>query len=150
MNDGSNLLLAVSSSPWIGAEGSRNGQPLLIRARHIPDALLAPPALPCLLVLTYSYQPTDNTGLPSQDQYEQIAHFESGPVDAMEAHRIGVATVIRTCSGSVQYFCYVRNIDEAVAAISERLNDDDPVEFAGDEDPTWTEYRRLTGMIAAW
>lgn len=150
MNQSKDLLLAICSSPWIGAEGSRNGQTLLIRARYIPDAFLAPPSLPHLLVPTYSYQPSDNTGLPSQDQYERIASFESGPIDAMEEQRIGVAMVIRTGSGSVRYFCYVRNIDEAVAAISERLHGDDPVEFAGDSDPTWAEYRRLTGMIAAW
>jgi hypothetical protein len=65
----------------------------------------------------------------------------------MEAQRIGVVTVIRTCNGSVRYFCYVQNIDKAVTAISESLHDDDPVEFASDEDPTWAEYRRLTGMI---
>ena len=150
MNDSDDLLSAICSCPWIGAEGSRSGQPLLIRARNLPDDLVAPPSLPYLLVLTYSYHPSGDAALPSQDQYEQLASFERGPIDAIELQRIGAATLIRTFSGSVRYFCYVRNIDEAVAAISERLRCGDSVEFAGGEDPAWAEYRRLTGMIAAW
>jgi hypothetical protein len=150
MNKRDDALSAVYSSPWIGAEGSRNGQPLLIRARHIPDTLLALPEFPYLLVLTFRYASSDDTGLPSEAQYGQIGHFEEDSIDAMEKQRIGVATVVRTWCGSVRYFCYVRNIDEAVAAISRELQDIDAMELAGDEDQTWAEYRRLTAMITAW
>lgn len=147
---GNDVLATICSSRWIGAEGSRNGRPLLIRARYVPEALVGSPNLPELLVLTYSYQPLDDSGLPSQEQYDDITRLESDPIDAIESQRVGVVTVIRTCGGSVRYFCYVRNIHEASAVISARLRSGDSVEFAGDEDPAWAEYCRLIRMIAEW
>ena len=143
-------MATIQRSPWVGAEGTCGAQPILIRARQVLDRLVGSATAPFLLVITYFYESSDDTGLPSKEQYEQIASFEACAIDAMEAQGVGVVMLIRTSNGSVKYFCYVSGVDEAAAFFSKCFHETDHVEMASDNDPGWEEFRRQRGMTTGW
>jgi len=95
---------------------------------------------PFLFVSTYLYGALDDIGFPSTQQYDQISKFESIVLDRLDASGKGVLTIIETCSGAIGYFYYVGDTDDAGDFLNALILDDDPVEMAAAEDPSWEEY----------
>lgn len=137
----------LASAPWVGAEGERNGVPILIRARRFDSDGVGVAGLVYLFVITYRYESSDGTGLPSNSQYQLIARFEEAVVDAIEVQQIGISTIIRTCAGTVRYYCYVSNVEKADLIVDAGLKEVDIVETTCKNDALWSEYHRLRQMI---
>lgn len=137
------VAVAIRSLPWLGIEGTRDSLPFLARARDIPASLVGTSELPCLFVITYSYNTDHPTRLPSQKQYDEIGRFEERIIDELEYNDVGVLTFNRTWNASIRYFCYVTDQQKTADFVRVRMAKDWTCELAADEDPEWSEYRRL-------
>lgn len=136
-----------STYPWFGAEGKRGSALLIVRGRKLPPGIIGSSGLPTLFVVTYQYDCHDQTGLPTDEQYAEIDRFEMRTLEVIEAKRQGLAVLILTSNGYIQYFYYVKDAELIKDTISMTLLDNDPVELSAVADPDWSEYKELLSHI---
>jgi hypothetical protein len=125
---------------WQIAEGVEANRPVLYRNRQIPDKFVG--TEPQLLVLTLGFIETDDTGLPTRHQYDQLEEFESRVLDKIESQQLGVVAFTWTYRGTVRYFLYVSELEPVLSLLS-----DSQVAIAACDDPNWDEFRNfLNGL----
>lgn len=127
------------SWPWFAAEGTIDGKPSLFRGRQSPSEFIGNSAFPFLFVITYSYDSSDETGLPSESQYADISSFERQYLDPLEEKGCWIIAFIKTWNGRVQYFLYVSEVQVAAEAFEDFSVF--PLGLASASDPEWREYR---------
>ncbi len=119
----------------------------MYRGRKIPVIFVGDESLPFIFVISYPYEVTDSTGLPTSVQYELLEEFERGYLDSIESLKLGIVAFIQTHDGTVRYFLYVSSVE----AVSELLTDTGTqslsLQLAAESDPDWSEYRAfMQGM----
>jgi hypothetical protein len=132
---------------WFSAEGGAKDRPTLIRARQDILPLLPVPALSSRIVLSWSCRSPIEAGLPSAEDYEEIASFEETLLSFVEEGAI-LAFVV-TSGGIVEYNFHTSDQDWFIERLNEALSDKPPmpIEISAEDDPDWTEYRALMDAV---
>lgn len=132
---------------WYAGEAYILDKPMFIRFRRIPPKEFLRLPFHFLFVLTYHFKVSDETGLPSSDQYDQIAGFELSVIDKLESGRLGLAAFIETHRGTVRYYCYIDRVQDVTELINTLVDERTLLDLASDLDPNWNEYRRLLAQV---
>jgi hypothetical protein len=136
-----------ASRLWFEAEGVEHGKLAMFRGRQIPATFIGSRSLSILVVISVRFDATDETGLPTRAQYQEIDNFEREFIDHIEAQRLGLTAFIMTTNGTIKYFLYVSNIESISNALLGDNESGSRVELFAREDPNWDEYRAfLHGM----
>lgn len=136
---------SAETAAWNGAEGSRDGQPILLRYRPELEMFLGDPRYPRRLVITWSYACDNSSGMPSNDQSDAMKEFE----DLLQAHLdpdgTAILAFVRTHSGSRCWTYYIAD----PKLLSQRINTalanhpNLPIEFEVEGDPEWTALKTI-------
>ena len=132
--------MTFNSYPWFTAEGTDRGKPVLYRGREFPQDNVDRPEFPCLLVMSVRYPCFDWTGLPTREQYDELARFEQ-QLDSLESTGGGVIAFIRTSNGLVDYYLYVGDSQVAADILGDHFLFGVELEFASADDPQWNKYK---------
>ena len=132
---------------WFAAEADLGGKPIMIRGRKLPPSLAPDTRYPYLFVMRREYVMADDTGLPTGEQYDEIADLERDVLDRLEKNEVGIVTFIETRAGTISYYCYVRSVDHAETHVHEQTAERVSWNLAADHDPEWAEYFRLMSQV---
>src|SRR5262249_13277709 len=126
---------------WVGAEGIHEDIPVLIRAREVPSNVIKRLSFPYLLTAILTYDPSDETGLPSSTQYRKIGRFERRVLDPLELQEQGIVAFIATWNGSVTYSVYLKDGEQAPELFARHLKATDCLEYQVEKDKVWSRYK---------
>jgi hypothetical protein len=123
---------------WFGAQGVRQGKPILTRGRNPKYVWDRREAYPYLLCVDLMYEASDPVGLPSEAQYKDIADFEELALDWLDGDG-GFLVLTKSGDGKVRYFCYVDDPETVADEIAARAGKKN-LEYSSDYDPQWGHY----------
>lgn len=134
---------------WFLAQGGTREEPTIIRARSDILSLLPAESLTMRVVVSWTCRAPNEFGLPSSDDYGEIAAFEETLVSYLEEGAILAFTY--TTGGVVEYNFYTSDTEWFLERLNEALDDEPPmpIEIRAEDDPDWEEYRSLMGAVAA-
>ena len=124
---------------WALAEGRRGGRPYVARLRTDLKPLAGHPDYPVRLLTTWRIRPATAGGLPSVEEEEAMADFESLLVPRLSASGVAVLTAVLTHNGERSWLFYARDLDQAQHSL-DVLAADFPISFVTEPDPAWERY----------
>jgi hypothetical protein len=136
-----------SDGTWFAAQGGTPGQPTMIRARKDLLAHLPASDLSTRIVLSWSCRAPLPSGLPSNDDYEELGSFEETLVRFVDEG--AVLAFVFTRGGIVEYSFYTSDSGWFMERLNEALADKPvvPIDVAAEDDPDWAEYRSLMRAV---
>ena len=136
---------SAETAAWNGAEGRRNGQPVLLRYRPELQPFLGDSRYPRRLMITWSYPCDNSSGMPSDRQSDEMREFEDLLQAHLDADGTAILAFVRTHSGSRCWTYYIADAQ----LLSQRINTalanhpNLPVEFEVADDPDWTALKTV-------
>jgi hypothetical protein len=133
---------------WSLATAEDDGKPLLFRIRNQPPPFARKDQFPHLLAVSWSYEPADESGMPSDDEHARMNELEDLLVAALEDAMQAFLTVIVTGNGVREWQWYARAPERAMELVNESLGELEPfpVEFSIQDDPEWSGYERFLNI----
>jgi hypothetical protein len=133
---------------WLGAEGEKNGLPVLMRMRAVPLDHAVRGRYPHLLVTTWKFPSHDGSGLPSDADYAAVGEFEASVLDRLEEKKLGVTAIVVTHAGVVEHVLYVANVERARTFVG-NSGVLDRLRMSALEGDAWKEYdRRVRNLVS--
>jgi hypothetical protein len=134
---------SAENDAWNLAEGSRNGLPTMIRYRPSLAAFCGDSKYPTLLTIEWSYEQEDKTGLPSDEQSNEMRSFEDSLQKTLDPKRVAVLAFVFTHAGNRVWHYYFGNKSELQKGINKALSNQPnlPISLNAEEDPDWSEFR---------
>lgn len=129
-------------STWKGAEAWVDGKPTLVRCRDLRQTN-ANPTRPHLLVVDLGYPIRDDMQLPLEEDYHRFRFFEARVFDGVDPELV----FVETGSGTVRYFCYTWNVDQAADVIEDAADGVGPLKFSSALDPHWLIYQEQAAKL---
>ena len=138
-----------SDGQWFLAQGGTPEEPTIIRARSDILPLLPAESLTTRVVVSWNCRAPNAFGLPSSDDYGEIATFEETLVSHLEEGAVLAFTY--TTAGVVVFFFFLCVFEWFIERLNEALDDKPPmpIEIRAEDDPDWEEYRSLMEAVAA-
>jgi hypothetical protein len=124
---------------WALAEGRRGGRPYVIRLRTDLKPVAGHPDYPIRLLATWRIRPPTDGGLPTVEEEEAMADFESLLVPALSGSGIAVLAAVLTHHGERSWLFYAGDLVQAQHSL-DLLAEDFPISFAAESDPGWERY----------
>lgn len=136
---------SADSASWNIAEGFRDDKPILIRYRPDLDSLFGHLNYSKRLVIFWDYVCTNSTGLPDNNQLNDMREFEDSIVDALDKDRLGIFVYSYTYSGTREWHFYVSNIQLVGETINNALASFPklPIELQVEDDPQWDKLKSI-------
>lgn len=134
---------------WAVAEGYWDETPAIVRVRTGLDEWVADPTLPERVVVTWSYDPEQDSGFPMAGDLTAMQEFEDRLVEALETPAVALLTAVVTHKGNREWIFYSTKIDEFMALLNEEFAEDPhfPLEIYRTEDPHWEQYREIVDSM---
>jgi hypothetical protein len=132
---------SAENDAWDVAEGNVNGKPSLLRFRPNLKSFLGIPTHSQRLVITWEYGQDNSSGMPSENQSEDMRAFEDAIVNALDSDRLAILSFIYTNNGLREWQFCVRDIEEVGIRINAALADFPklPISLEVQEDANWDE-----------
>lgn len=132
---------SADTSAWNIAEGDNDGMPRLIRYRPDLEPFIGSPNYPKRLVIIWDYELDNSSGMPSNQQSEQMKSFEDVLDEALDHDRLAILAFILTCNGTREWHYYVGNIQEVGERINSTLSTFPklPIHLQVEDDPEWQQ-----------
>jgi hypothetical protein len=135
----------ADSDTWNIAEGNANGKPSLIRYRPELGELIGSPNYPQRLIIFWDYKQTDDSGMPSNTQLDEMKIFEDAIVDPLDVDRLAIFVYSFTNAGTREWHFYTGNIEKVGVIINSVLSRHDkfPIELQVYQDTDWSELKKV-------
>jgi hypothetical protein len=140
-----NAIPSADGDAWNNAEGQSEALPIMLRYRPNLKDFLGDTRYPRLLKIYWDYEQTNTSGLPSDEQSNQMREFEDLIQSELDPERVAILAFIRTHSGTRQWNYYVGDTALLSQRINKALNGLPvlPIELQVQDDPNWEELRAL-------
>lgn len=127
---------------WFTANDDNNGVPVVLQGRNTLKHLIGLNSHPTLIRLVWKFDPAGPHGLPSDEEVERMARFETAVLPALEAERICIFYCIFQQQGVKEWLAYCSSVDAAEEILNVALMDqeDVPIELFEEDDPQWSDY----------
>jgi len=134
---------------WVLARGFEGDKPLLFRILDQRPAEVDPEQYRHLCSISWPYEPDNEEGMPSADEFDRMSFFEELLTPALESPGAAYMVIAATGNGLRQWHWYARDTEELMTLVNEVLEECEPfpVEFSVDEDPNWDAYNQLRGNL---
>lgn len=134
---------------WACAFGSSNGVPEVLRCRTNLASVVGCKSHSRLLRIIWRYEPTDASGLPSEDLVETMAVFENAIIAELERDLVAIFASMRVGNSIKEWDAYIADAQRACDRLNLALEayDPFPIELTVEDDPSWGVYRSLLEMI---
>ena len=129
---------------WNLAEGTLNGSPVLLRYRPKLAEFLGDPRFPRLLTIDWAYD-TNDSGLPSDEQSDQMRAFEDALESSPDFIAHAILTFVRTHDGTRRWHYYIDDVRQTGEALNSALQHCPvmPIQLAVEDDPAWDEFNAI-------
>lgn len=140
-----NPIPSAESDTWNNAEGSSGGLPVLLRYRPQLEAFLGDPRYSRRLVIAWHYPITNSSGLPSDDQNDEMRLFEDLIQSHLDPDGTAILAYARTHSGTRRLNYYISDAQTLSQRINKALANQPkfPIELEVEDDPEWTGLRTI-------
>lgn len=147
LNNSPSEIPSAESDEWILAESVDPDSPMILRFRPNLEGALGDPRYPRRLVISWQYESADESGMPTEEQSDEMQAFEDTIVGALDPERFAILTFVVTGEEKREWHYYVDDVDEVAAIINEVLADTPelPISLEAEEDPNWEEFREVLG-----
>lgn len=134
---------SADSDAWNLAEGESKGRPRLIRYRPNLEEHLGDSRYPRRLIITWNYEVTNTSGMPSDQETEQMRSFEEALDSVLDPERLAILAFIYTHDGLRRWHYCLADVGTVGQRINEALSDRPrlPINLAVEDDPDWDELR---------
>ena len=143
--------ISADDDAWTIAEGNVEGRPLLIRIRPDLVNFQGVENFPMKLTIRWTYGDDHDSGMPSDQQSEEMRNLEDDLVAEFEREDAGVLAYIYTACGMREWHFYFADIEIIQTAINAATNGKPkmPLEIEADEDPDWSEHMSLAKTVSS-
>lgn len=133
---------------WFIAQGEDEGKPLIFRVRQERPEGISTDKYQHLLIVSWNYEPWNETGMPAQDQVTEMQFLENLLRAALEGPKQSFLTVVVTGNGVRELQWYSRDRAETMALVNKALSNHDPfpIQFIFQEDKAWEAYERFRAI----
>lgn len=140
-----NPIPSADTDAWNNAKGNSGGLPVLFRYRPTLAAFLGDSRYSRRLVIAWHYPITNSSGLPSDDQSDEMRLFEDLLQSHLDSDGSAILAYIRTHSGTRHWNYYISDAQILSKRINEALANQPkfPIELEVEDDPGWTGMRKL-------
>jgi hypothetical protein len=130
---------------WNTAKGQVDGKPSLIRFRPYLRKHLGDPRYPRRLVITWTFEELNASGMPNTEQSDAMRGFEDKIIAALDPDRLAILAFIFTNSGTREWHFYTGNIEEVGKQINDALVNEAvlPINLQVEDDPEWHELGQV-------
>lgn len=97
------------SDAWTGVEVELNNRPLLIRLRELPHSFLKS-RYPQRINIFWRMSEVDESGLPTDEEFDRIRTFEDRLVDAIEANENSILVGALTSNGEKELIFHTADV----------------------------------------
>lgn len=142
---------SFANGQWAMTAGEDDGRPVIFRVRTDRPYGLIPAVYQHLISVVWKYESDNAVGMPSTADAERMTEFEDLLTGTLHKHTAAVLMAVETGTGVRAWQWYARDPDEVVDLINIALASHDPfpVEFAGDEDPTWDGHSKALAILTS-
>jgi len=142
------LIPSAETSSWNIAEGESDGKVRLIRYRPDLEPYIGSPDYPKRLVIIWDYEIGNTSGMPSEQQIEEMKSFEDALVGTLDPERLAILTFVLTCNGCREWHYYVSDIEKIGPKINSALSTFPklPIHLQVEDDPDWEQVSMLYNM----
>ncbi|MEL6486953.1 MAG: DUF695 domain-containing protein [Pseudomonadota bacterium] len=134
---------------WTIAEGETEAGLLLVRYRAGDPAPADQAIFQYLIIITWSFEPRDASGLPDSETLDQMEAFENCVLDKSDEDRVwGSGVAVITHAGTREWRFYTPDVEVFQGEFSTALSGFEPfpLQFLAFEDPEWTGFAEIRGM----
>lgn len=130
---------------WRIAEGTSRNTPITLRYRPSLKAFLGDKRYPKSFTITWEYEVQNSSGMPSDEQSDELKVFEDLLIQALDPDRIAVLSFILTSAGQRKWYFYIKDVQEVGKRINDALSDKPglPISLTVDNDPDWSELKKV-------
>ena len=136
---------SAESAPWNIADGNRDGKPVMLRYRPDLEAFLGDARYPRRLTILWTYPCGRSSGLPTDDQFNEMRDFEDLLQAELDRDRTAILAFSRTHAGCrcwTYYFADKQLLSQQInAALANHPNL--PIKLEAEDDSQWTAMRTI-------
>lgn len=134
---------------WACASGMRNGVPQLLRCRTNLAQVVGCKSHSRLLRITWRYEATDASALPSDELLETMAMFENAVIGELERDFVAICVSICVSDGIKEWDAYIADAQRVCDRLNLALESHDtfPIELSVEDDPSWRVYTSLLEVM---
>lgn len=134
--------LVTENDLWTGAEGENDENVFLLRFRPHLESFIKTGEYKKRLIITWFYESTDSSLLPSECDLEFMENVENSLVDILESDIQAVLAFVYTSGNEREWNWYMKDKDETIKRINQALSEFEklPIELTVEEDENWSEY----------
>jgi len=127
---------------WFNSEGEYEGMIGLIRGRDKLFNFIESGIYNDRLEIEWKYNSPDNTGLPTDQDFELMSNFEDVLIENFEHDLHSVLSFVYTWNNSKTWFWYTKSVHDFGERLNNALTDFDtlPIKIKRIHDPGWNEY----------
>lgn len=136
---------SANTDAWTGAEGEYEDYPTILRFRPNLVNHLGNANYPNLLTVIWKYKFSDDSGMPSEEQSDEMKGFEDMLITLLDPSRIGILAFIYTSAGMREWHYYIGDVDKTMSTITDELANYPryPIRFELSDDPDWQELNSV-------
>ena len=129
-------------SGWSIATGEDQGNPLIFRVRNAPPSFVVQLEFSTLLAIAWSFEPINETGMPSPDDTKRMTELEDLLETGLEGSKEAFLTVVVTGNGVREWQWYARSSDRVMELVNSTLGhlEPFPIQISFQDDPEWQGY----------
>jgi len=100
---------------------------------------------PRRLTITWTYRCDNSSGMPSEQQSDELGEFEGLLQAHLDADGTAILAFVRTHAGNRRWTYYIADAQLVSQRIKTALADHPnlPIEFEAEDDPEWTALRTI-------
>ncbi len=130
--------------PWTLIEAHGNDGPIIVRHRQFPDGF-PKNRFPHRLNIFWQMSEAAENGMPEDAESGRMQAFEDRLVDATEADKQSILSLVLTGNGQREYVFHTSDTDEFLQRLTDMPQEEDPypIEIDHTEDDAWEYYDRV-------
>jgi hypothetical protein len=129
---------------WSVGSGKDPNLSMIIRLRSKLDSEKGKELFPHMMRMSWVFQTSNQAGMPSQVQSDELSIFEERLVERFESDLQSVLTIVITKSGLREWCFYTNDIDEFMNRLgSVPHENENPIEIYFTNDEDWKYYEEM-------
>ena len=140
---------SADTDAWNTAEGEDGGKPSLIRYRPNLQNYLGDSRYPRRLVIIWEFDPNNSSGMPSNEQSDNMRVLEDAIVGTFDPDRYAILAFVFTKSGVREWHFYLNDVSEAGSRINDALSGlpKFPISIQVEDDDNWDALNEVFELV---
>ncbi len=141
---------SADTDAWTIAENTNSDSPTVLRFRPNLERFIGDERYPRRLIIAWSYEATNSSGMPTNEQTKKLQEFEDALIASLDPERLAILAFVFTTKGTREWHFYISSVDQVGPKINEALADKPglPIELEAVDDPDWSELSAVLSQVS--